>query len=151
MDRLSKLGFLAAEMLLKNVEITQHYKPQEVALVLSNAHASLDTDVRYLETTKTIASPSLFVYTLTNIVMGEICIRHGLKGENAFFVSPAFDADHIADYVDMVMAFDKTHACVAGWVDVMGDHHDVFLYLTEKQANPEALEHTAEHLKKLYH
>jgi len=150
MDRLSKLGFLATEILVKDIQLMQRYTPQQVALVLSNAHASLDTDVRYFETTKTIASPALFVYTLANIVMGEICIRHGIKGENAFFVFPAFDSGLLCEYVNSVMASEKTQACVAGWVDVMGDQHDVFLYLVEKQKKANALEHTADQLQKLY-
>ena len=85
MDNLSKLGFLGAEVLLDGNMLTS-YKPEEVAVVLSNAHASLDTDIRYAESAKKMGSPGLFVYTLANIVAGEICIRHKLKGENAFFV-----------------------------------------------------------------
>ena len=150
MDRLSKLGFLAAEGLAKDSRLMQRYTPQQVALVLSNAHASLDTDLDYFQSTKTMASPALFVYTLTNIVAGELCIRHGIKGENAFFVFPQFDAIQLSDYVEMVMASEKTGACIAGWVDVMGDQHDVFLYLVEKQGNENALEHSAEQIQKLY-
>ena len=150
MDRLSKLGFLATEMLLKDVSLNERYQPQEVALVLSNAHASLDTDKRYFETLKTMASPALFVYTLTNIVMGEICIRHGIKGENAFFVSESFDSEQMSAYVGLVLAGPKTKACIAGWVDVMGEHHDVFLYLGEKQNNIGGLQHTAANLRQLY-
>jgi len=150
MDRLSKLGFLASEVLLKDAPLFPRYDHQQVALVLCNAHASLDTDERYFESTKTAASPALFVYTLPNIVAGEISIRQGIKGETAFFIFPTFDAVRMADYVDMVMASEKTQACLAGWIDVMGDHHNVFLYLAEKQRNSNTLEHTAEQLQKLY-
>lgn len=150
MDRLSKLGFLAAEILLRDIELINRYNPQQVAVVLSNAHSSLDTDIRYFETSKTIASPALFVYTLANIVTGEICIRHGIKGENAFFISEEFDPQGICEYVDLVLATEKTKACVAGWVDVMGDQHDVFLYLVEKQGNKYSLDHSAAQLQKLY-
>jgi hypothetical protein len=150
MDRLSKLGFLASEAVLNEVPLFQRYTPGQVALVLSNAHASLDTDVRYFESTNTAASPSLFVYTLPNIVAGEICIRHGIKGETSFFIFPSFDAVWMSDYVNVVMASEKTQACLAGWIDVMGEHHNVFLYLAEKQRDPDALEHTAGQLQKLY-
>lgn len=149
MDASSKLGFLAVEMLLKDVSMTE-YKPEEIALVLSNAHGSLDTDIRYFESTKTLPSPALFVYTLPNIVAGEICIRNKIKGENAFFVWPKFEVTQMHDYVEMVMASDKTKACIAGWVDVMGSHHDVFLYLAEKKKNEDGLEHTAPLLQNLY-
>jgi hypothetical protein len=150
MDPSSKLGFLGAEMVLHNLVLRERYKPEQVALVLANAHGSLDTDIRYFESTKTMASPALFVYTLPNIVAGEICIRHGIKGENAFFVWPAFDASQMYQYVEMVMALEKTQACLSGWVDVMGEHHDVFLYLTEKQEKSNSLGHSAVQLQKLY-
>ena len=150
MDPLSKLGLIASEVLLRESDWKQHYKPDQIALVLANAHASLDTDVRYLESTNTMASPSLFVYTLSNIVAGEICIRHGLKGENAFFVQPAFDAKFMFRYVDQLLSETKTEMCLAGWVDVMSEHHDVFLYLTRKTRTANAKEHSEESLQKLY-
>jgi hypothetical protein len=149
MDRPSKLGFLGAEVLLRDTILLERYAPQEVAVVMASAHSSLDTDLRYFESMKTIASPALFVYTLANIVAGEICIRHGIKGENAFFVLPAFDASQLYAYVEMVMASQKTKACLAGWADVMGEQHDVFLYLVEK-TNTAGLDHSVEHLQKLY-
>jgi hypothetical protein len=149
MDNLSKLGFLGAEVLLKDSSIRE-YKPEDIAVVLSNAHASLDTDIRYAESAKSMGSPALFVYTLANIVAGEICIRHKLKGENAFFVSPNFDAELISCYVDMVLSnAHASKACIAGWVDALGEHHDVFLYLVEKNEKT-AVEHSAERLKALY-
>ncbi len=152
MDRLSKLGIIAAEMLLKDTEVVRRSRPEQIAIVLSNAHASLDTDKRYFESTRTIASPALFVYTLTNIAIGEMCIRHGLKGENAFFVLPEFDAGIIAGYVSIIMANAGITACIAGWLDVIDDRHDVFLYLAERSTDTQvALEHTPEQLLKLYH
>ena len=90
MDNLAKLGLLSSEMVLKDRTIKQEYKPEKVAVILSNASSSLDTDLNYFESTKKIASPGLFVYTLPNIVTGEICIRHGLKGENGFFITEEF-------------------------------------------------------------
>ncbi|MEO7988730.1 MAG: beta-ketoacyl synthase N-terminal-like domain-containing protein [Chryseolinea sp.] len=150
MDRLSKLGLLASELLIRDSTAKRECKPDQIALVLANAHASLDTDVRYLESTKSMASPSLFVYTLSNIVAGEICIRHGIKGENAFFVQPAFDADFMAQYVNQLLTETKNEMCLAGWADVMGEHHDVFLYLAVKEGNGIAQLHTGEELQKLY-
>ena len=150
MDASSRLGFLAAEMLLKDISLREEYKPENVAVVLANAHASLDTDIRYFESMKTMASPALFVYTLANIVAGEICIRNGIKGENAFFVCPKFDAWQMHQYVELVMASDKTQACIAGWIDVMGAQHDVFLYLAEKKKRENAPTHSLVQLQKLY-
>ncbi len=150
MDRLSKLGFLASEMLLKDRPLIPRYAPDQVALVLSNAASSLDTDLRFAESMKTIPSPALFVYTLPNIVAGEICIRQGITGENAFFVFPEFDAGQMADYVSLVMASEKTLACMVGWIEMIGDHHDVFLYLVEKERGETGVEHSEEQLRKIY-
>lgn len=150
MDPSSKLGFLCSEVLLKDINLSKDYKPWQVALVLSNAHGSMDTDLRYHKSTKTMSSPALFVYTLPNIVAGEICIRNGFKGENAFFVTSTFDVGRIHQYVEAVLNTGHTQACIAGWVDVLGTHHDVFLYLAEKKQRGNALEHSAVQLQKLY-
>ncbi len=143
MDNLSKAGFLAAELVLKNSGAS--YSGEKISVVLSNAHASLDTDVKYANASKTVPSPALFVYTLPNIVAGEICIRHKIKGENAFFVSETFDPSLMATYVSMLPA---DNLCLAGWVDVMGEHHDVFLYLQDN-ASP-GKPHNASTLNELY-
>jgi hypothetical protein len=85
MDVLSKLGWLAAEVLLKDTGVPT-LPPEQVGMVLSNRSSSLDTDLRYYATVKDFASPALFVYTLPNIVMGEISIRHGLKERILFCI-----------------------------------------------------------------
>lgn len=149
MDHLSKLGFLASELLVKDGALLK-YRNEAVAIILANKHASLDTDKRYSAVSKTVPSPALFVYTLPNIVTGEIAIRHGLKGENAFFVSESFEPETLKEYVQQVLNQPFVSACVAGWVDVMDEHHDVLLYLVEKQSRGLNLPHTAEQLNLLY-
>lgn len=149
MDRLSALGFVASEFLLKKHPVTE-YRPSEIAVVLSNANASLDTDLRYAEASREVSSPALFVYTLPNIVAGEICIRHGFKGENAFFVSETFDSATLHAYVHQLFLQTDTRACLAGWIDVVGEQHDVFLYLVERAEGESNLTHTAEKLNEIY-
>ncbi len=140
MDSLSKLGWLASEVLLKGSFVPSDYAPAEIGIVLSNANASLDTDFKYIDTVKDIASPSVFVYTLPNIVMGEICIRNNFKGENAFFVSEAFDAEFIQQYVSNLIDNNIVKACICGWVDLLGEDYKAVLYLVEKDgAKPHAL------------
>jgi hypothetical protein len=149
MDNLAKLGLLATDVLLKGRVLKEELGAEKVAVVLSNASSSLDTDLRYFETTKLMASPALFVYTLPNIAMGEICIRHGLKGENAFFLFDKFNPRFVSNYVDQVLD-QGAAACVAGWIEVLGEHYNVFLYLAEKNKQGLALAHTTEQLLKLY-
>lgn len=139
MDLLSKLGWLAAEWLLEGNDLVQRILPQRIGVILANANSSLDTDLKYFETTRTMASPALFVYTLPNIVTGEICIRHGLKGENAFFVQEDFDADFIQQYMSQLMNNNILQAGICGWVDLLGQQYKTVLFLVEKEARGLAL------------
>lgn len=150
MDALSKLGWLAAEVLLGANPLLERHTAPTVGLVLANRSSSLDTDVRYYDTVKDIASPALFVYTLPNIVMGEICIRHGFKGENAFLVQDRFDTASLAGYVQELFNEKAVTACLCGWVEVMQDRFDAALYLVENQAGEKALPLTAAAMQHLY-
>lgn len=132
MDNLSKLGWLASEILLKDSFNTNKYQPEQTGLLLCNANASLDTDIRYQGTINDIASPSVFVYTLPNIMIGEICIRNHFKGESAFFVFENFNADFIEQYVSNLLDNDILQACICGWVELVGKEYKAALYLVEK-------------------
>lgn len=150
MDALSKLGVLAADILLKDDFTIENYKAEDVGIVLSNANASLDTDIRYFETVKDMASPALFVYTLPNIVIGEISIKHRLKGENAFFIAEKFDMDFIQQYISNLFCNNVLHACICGWVEVLGNKYKTVLYLIEKNNNSRSLNFTKENINKIY-
>ena len=88
MDTLSRLGFIAAEILLQeHREQNTAYRPD--AVILANRSASIKNDTDYLATISDgnyYPSPALFVYTLPNIVTGEIAIRHQIQGETSFYI-----------------------------------------------------------------
>ena len=149
MDNLSRLGWLAAEVLLSDFNREQ-YQANEIGVVLCNANSSLDTDLRYFETTAGIPSPSLFVYTLPNILIGEICIRHHFKGENAFFVFEKFDPNFIEQYVNNLVINNILQACICGWVELLGENHEAVLFLVEKNPSTQSTEFSAENMKKIY-
>ena len=142
MDRQSKLGLLASEILLKGLD-----RATNTSVVLSNASSSLDTDIKFWASVKTQASPSLFVYTLPNIVAGEICIRNSFKGESIFFITSQFDAEQTVSYVNIISK-EEQGDCVAGWVEVLNDDTEVFLYLAGQ--SPNGLPHTTEKISELY-
>ncbi len=131
MDNLSKLGWLASEILLSG-HTPRTRRPENIGILLTNANASLDTDLKYYETVKDIPSPSLFGYTLPNIVIGEICIRNNVKGENSFFVSPGFDAGFIGGAVGILLDTGILETCICGWVDLLGEEYTAVLFLVEK-------------------
>jgi hypothetical protein len=150
MDNLSKLGWLANEILLQGSFDKEKYSPEDVGIVLSNANSSLDNDTKYYETTKTMASPALFVYTLPNIVIGEISIRHHFKGENAFFIFEDFDAEFIEQYVSNLINNNILQCCICGWVDVMNEKYNATLFLIEKDKTDNSVIFTKENLNKIY-
>jgi hypothetical protein len=133
MDNLSKLGWLASEILLKDDFKQNDYRPEEMGIVLANANSSLDDDIKYFDSTKDIASPSLFVYTLPNIVIGEICIRNNFKGEHAFFIQDTFDAAFIVQQVNYLLDKNMLQACICGWVDVLEQEYKAVLFLVQKE------------------
>jgi hypothetical protein len=147
MDGLSKLGWLAAELLLQNKNINQKYAADEVCVLLMNSSSSLDTDRKYFDTISKMASPALFVYTLPNIVMGEICIRHGFKGETSFFIEPGFRANFLEQQVRLVMQPAANKACICGWVELLDSQYKTTLWLVEKNNATQSVSFTAENIQ----
>lgn len=120
MDDLSKLGYVAAEKLLQDVDLEQD--STRTAIVLANHAASLDTDWRHqqLLNAHEMASPAVFVYTLPNIVSGEICIRHHIQGENTFFVQNAPDG-FARQYAQMLLQRGIADRVIVGWCELLGE------------------------------
>ncbi len=147
MDTLSKIGCIAAEPIMNDDAARQH--PYRSAVILSNAGASLEADARYQEASAKAPSPALFVYTLPNIVAGELCIRYGIKGESNFFVHEVYRPDFLSSYIDCLFSHDIT-ICLAGWLEIMHHKADVLLYRVEKEKRGLALNHTPETLNELY-
>ena len=145
MDGLSKLGFLAAELLLENPGIS--YEPEETAIILANESSSLNTDIKYQKTINDTPSPSVFVYTLPNIVIGEICIRNEIRGETAFFVQDEFDIDFICSYVNNIFTDTKTRRCITGWLELTDDG-DYFTHLFLVSDKESETEFNVENIKK---
>ena len=132
MDNYSKLACIAAELIFQYLDKNE-YKESDIALVFANKSASLDTDMSYFETISDIASPAKFVYTLPNIMMGEICIRHKLKGENAFFVFDSFDGDFLLTHAKELIQNDYCKSCLIGWVEIEDNQYEGALWYVERQ------------------
>jgi len=127
MDNLSKLAFLASEMILKDEDHSR------TALVFANKSSSLDTDFKYQESINSqenyFPSPAVFVYTLPNICVGEISIRHKMQTENAFFVLDEFDENFLNDYSEQILQSGKADKVLCGWVELYQESYNAFVYL----------------------
>ena len=150
MDNLCITVFLANEVLLKDVVLREKYKAEEIGIVFSNANSSLDTDIRYQQSSLQAPSPALFVYTLPNVAVGELCIRHGIKGETACFVFDIFDSLFQTWYVDTLIDTCGIKACISGWADFYDGKFEAFFYLVEKQNDKAPIQHNSENTDKIY-
>ncbi|PWB25242.1 3-oxoacyl-ACP synthase [Flavobacterium sp. HTF] len=137
MDALSKLAFLGSELLLS--PITSNEEENNIALVLANKSSSLDTDIKHQESISDkenyFPSPAVFVYTLPNICLGEISIRHQLKSENSFFIFDVLNAEFLSKYSEILLNTNKADSVLCGWVEYFNENYKAFLCLISKDQN----------------
>ncbi|MBR0078738.1 MAG: 3-oxoacyl-ACP synthase [Bacteroidales bacterium] len=135
MDCLSKAGILAAEMVMRAVGQANEELKSDWGVVCFNSASSLDDDRTYQATIQDpenyFPSPSVFVYTLANIVAGEMAIKYKLRGETSFYVSEHFDKEKLKKVVADVFAQTNAKHLLAGWVDYDNGHCNVQLFAFE--------------------
>lgn len=135
MDRLCKLAFVAAHFLLKDGQL-DGYAPEEIGVVMTNSNSTLHTDSKYTDSIKDrdnyFPSPAVFVYTLPNIMVGEICIKYNIKGESVFFVSNQFDKEMLLEYSQDMLQTETAKICLTGWVDYTDEDYHAILYLVNE-------------------
>lgn len=138
MDTLSKLGFVASELLLQ-AEGQSRFEPRDDrAIIFFNRSASLQADTVYQVTIQDMdnyyPSPAAFVYTLPNIVTGEIAIRNKYYGETSFIVLPEYDPKIMAQQLQHAFHDPMTTSILGGWLDCTDENHfEAELYIISKQ------------------
>ena len=146
MDGLSKLAFLASEFLLSDKN-----EADNIALLFANKSASLDTDLKHQESIQDkdnfFPSPAIFVYTLANICIGEVSIRHRLKSESAFFCSENYQSEFMFNYANYLLQNQKADKVLCGWAEFLNDDYQAVFYLVEKQGTKE---HTINEIENLF-
>ena len=124
MDALSKAGFIASEILLAD-ESGRFVPREDRAVVLFSRHGCEADDIHYRQTITDadyFPSPALFVYTLPNVVTGEIAIRNLYRGETSAYVLPKFDSGQIVSIVRQSFEDPVTDSALCGWVDCADDN-----------------------------
>ena len=141
MDPLCKLGFLASELLLQAevaVEGFPRFQSREDrAVVMVGRSASICADRAYQQTIRSAddfyPSPSAFIYTLPNIVAGEIAMRNHYHGETTYLLRET-PAD-VHSLLSQALRAPGTHSVLGGWLDVADpDRFEATLYIIN-QAN----------------
>ncbi|MDR0801465.1 3-oxoacyl-ACP synthase [Fluviicola sp.] len=130
MDVLSKMAFIGTELLLPFFPESLDTE-NDLQLLFANASSSQHTDNQFVDSYEKLhnPSPSLFVYTLPNIVTGELCIRYKWYGENCFFIEKQFNAKNYVEWAQM--GFNKGNTlCLCGWIEAKTTgEQECFLFL----------------------
>jgi len=137
MDGLCRLGFIASELLLqaeKAGEISIKELQRSRGVVLFNRSSSISSDKKYLasiaDKDNYFPSPSVFVYTLPNIVTGEIAIRNGYHGETSFYILPEKNEEQMQTLIQTAFLDSQTTSLLTGWIDYEDrEHYEADLYI----------------------
>jgi len=125
MDKLSQLGLVAGELLLSQ-ENPRREPCSDRAVVLFNHSSSICVDCEYEQSIALgndyYPSPSLFVYTLPNIVCGEIALRHGYHAETSFYIMNSKDEMMMNKVIESTFADKTLLSIVTGWVDYQDEN-----------------------------
>lgn len=140
MDGLSRLGFIASELLLQSEDAERFKERENRATILFNHSSSVDSDRKYMESIADaenyFPSPSVFVYTLPNIVTGEIAMRNKYYGETSFYILPDKNEKLMQTILQTAFSDPKTTSIIGGWIDYVDDGNfvaDIGIY--EKEDN----------------
>lgn len=118
MDALSRLAFLATELLLSRGDVPQD---SERATILFNRTSSVVADLCHLGSIakpgEFYPSPSVFLGTLPNIATGEIAIRHGYTGETSLYITDFRDEALMKKVVSSSFSLGGFRSLICGFVD----------------------------------
>ena len=126
MDPLSRLGFVASELLKKQLSTLNSQLSTGYGILLFNRSSSMADDLAFQATIQNrdnwFPSPALFVYTLPNIVTGEIAIRNHFQTETNFMVLDAPRPDIMAEQIALAA---RRGPQIAGWCEVDADGNNL--------------------------
>lgn len=135
MDGLSKLAFVASELLLK-AEGHENDHSENRSVILCNHTSSIASDIAFeatIDSREYFPSPSVFVYTLPNIASGEIAIRNSYHGETSFYILHGKQSDLMNQIIDSSFLDDDMQSCLCGWIDFLDEtHFEADLFIKER-------------------
>jgi hypothetical protein len=134
MDRLCKMGMMGAHFAIKNhLDLIDSIGTN---MIFNNRSSSLTTDRQHWNSISDKAnyfpSPAVFVYTLPNIVLGEIAIRYKLYGENEFFVSEIPDFNFLCSYSEILMKKQTAKNILFAVIEPEGEQAKLFMAFAKK-------------------
>jgi hypothetical protein len=148
MDNLSKLGILGVEIVRHKMPWLDNLSDESIALVFQTVMGCLESDLQHQKNLEnSAASPSVFVYTLSNIVIGEISIRNKWYGESICLMGRSSDLSDLVSYSKSLILNNKAQLVLAAIIDSVHDQHTLNMFVVEKSTSGE--EFSEENLKKI--
>jgi len=133
MDNLCKLTFLANEFLILSSGKIETASDQ-ISVILANTGSTIVTDTHFIESISSIPSPAIFVYTLPNIAIGELCIRNIWKGEDIFLIQNEFRPEELIEQVGFLFSAGTTKLCLTGWTEYLSaENYKACLWMISDQ------------------
>ncbi len=124
MDLFSRLVFVASELLIQQEKGT--LPDGDRSVVLFNSSSSVLADRQHISTIYGregfYPSPSVFIYTLPNIVTGEIAIRNGYQGETSLLILDKRDDELMSRIVETSFMQPSSGSVLTGWADCSGEN-----------------------------
>lgn len=142
MDPLCKLGFIASELLLdaesKAEGTTRFSGNRNRGVLLVGSKGSICADMAYLQTIRHpenyYPSPSAFIYTLPNIVTGEIAIRNGYHGATSYIMMQDGESE-LEQLMLQALLYYKMDSLVGGVIEMEGpEKFKAVLHIARRRA-----------------
>lgn len=136
MDILCQLCFVASELLLCAEGKERFVECDDRAILLFGKNSSLCADQEYQCTISDkhnfYPSPSLFVYTLPNIMTGEIACRNNYHGETSYLIIS--DRSLIDKYIEVIISNTlNINSAICGWIDALdATNFEATFWIAEK-------------------
>lgn len=124
MDVFSRIVFLAAEL----IAMKETVRDEDTAVILFNRSSSIVADRKHIATFSNpdefYPSPSVFLYTLPNISIGEVAIRHGYKGETSLYILNERNDELMNAVINAAFTRSDVGTILTGWADCSDE--DIF-------------------------
>ena len=119
MDVFNRLVYVASQLLVR--EENAAVKDEKRAIILFNRDTTVVADRKHISTIwdrrEFFPSPSLAIFTLPNIVAGEVAIRNHYKGETSFYILDHKDKVLMRHIVEATFNYSSVRSMITGWVN----------------------------------
>ncbi|MFY9344573.1 MAG: hypothetical protein WAT39_18925 [Planctomycetota bacterium] len=122
LDRISRALVLAGEAagITAVIAAAGGVPPAEVALVFETSLGSLDSDLKFADSMAAgMCDGPVFAYTLPSTSLGELALRHGLRGPTICLATVPAQRGSALREAELLLATGEARVVVAGLVDVL--------------------------------